>query len=257
MPVGGVASGPGRAVDVSVGSGGGSQRSTLSGRKRSFSPGPSDVSGSRAKTLEPDEGNAVHTLLNSQLGITQIPFENKLDNWVKSAADASEKENRLEAQRRILVAKETNAEALDLSGLNLTDVPPLDALANLKELDLSKNQLSILPDGCLTGLNSLQELDLSTNQLSILPLGCFTGIDSLQRLYLENNQLSILPDGCLTGLNSLQELYLDYNELSPLPDGCFAGLNSLKELSLSNNQLSTLPDGCFTGLTFVKEAISK
>ena len=78
--------------------------------------------------------------MNSQLGITQIPFENKLDNWVKSA-DASEKENRLEAQRGILVAKETNAEALDLSGLNLTDVPPLDALANLKELDLSKNQL--------------------------------------------------------------------------------------------------------------------
>ena len=76
----------------------------------------------------------------SQLGITQIQFQDRLNTWDQSAADASKINNRLEAQQRILEAQTTNAETLNLSGLNLTEVPPLDASTQLKILNLSKNQ---------------------------------------------------------------------------------------------------------------------
>ena len=187
-------------------------------------------------------------------GITPIPYEARLQNWVERATNEIEKNKRVVAKEKILKALRTNAEKLGLSGLNLTDVPPLDALANLKDLDLSNNELSTLPRGCFTGLTSLEYLNLKENQLSTLPPGCFTGLDSLTNLFLAKNQLSTLPPGCFTGLTALILLHLDQNHLSTLPPGCFIGLNSLKYLFLNRNQLNTLPPGCFIGLTSLQNA---
>jgi hypothetical protein len=189
-------------------------------------------------------------IANFQPGINDT-FENKLQNWVHHA-DASERANREAAQRRILLAKETNAETLDLSGLKLTNVPPLDVLSKLKTLNLDNNRLSTLPEGCFKELTALQWLYLTNNQLSTLEEGCFTGLTALQWLYLTNNQLSTLEEGCFTGLTALQELYINDNQLSTLKEGCFKDLTALEWLDLSNNRLSTLEEGCFTGLTALK-----
>jgi len=71
-------------------------------------------------------------------------------------------------------------------------VPPLDALANLKEQNLSNNQLNTLAAVCFTGLTSLMWLDLSNNQLSTLSDGCLAELTSLVYLNLEENKLSTL-----------------------------------------------------------------
>ena len=139
----------------------------------------------------------------SQLGITNT-FENKLESWVNNA-DESEKESRTEAKVRILAVKNSKGTTLNLSNLNLTDVPPLDALTHLKELNLSGNQLSTLPDGCFTGLTSLQGLKL---------IGC-TGITSLPEwvFQLQQNQT---VDATNTGIPV--RLLEQYNTRQNAPD---------------------------------------
>ena len=88
----------------------------------------------------------------------------------------------------------------------------IQQLKSLRELDLSDNKLTCVPD--LGELQYLQELDLSGNQLKFVSgLG---KLQRLQKLYLSNNQLK-----------SVAEIF----EESPL-----------KELDLSNNQLESLPE---------------
>ena len=179
MALGGVAGGKG-GVGESVRSRSQSPDSSTIGSGVGSKHQCSSSTRSERPTKKPlSSASTAATSLQSQLGIPNT-FEKKLDNWVYSAADESEKKKKLDAQTRILDAKKKNAETLNLSGLNLTEVPPLDALTQLNELDLSKNQLSTLPEGCFQGLTSLKELNLRNNQLSTLPKGCFQGLTSLK-----------------------------------------------------------------------------
>jgi len=120
------------------------------------------------------------------------------------------------ALRLIKEAKVAGAASIDLSGLNLSDVPDLIAqLAEVQALHLSNNQLGTIPD-------SIGEL---TN---------------LQFLYLHNNRIAAIPDS-LAGLTNLRTLFLDHNQLTTVPDS-LGRLTQLGYLDLSNNQLATLPD---------------
>ena len=145
-----------------------------------------------------------------------------------------------EAEKRIEEARKARSTALDLFGLELTEVPEaIGQLTSLQTLDLSNNQLSQLPES-IAQLTSLQELYLYNNQLSQLPES-IAQLTSLQELYLDNNQLSQLPEA-IAQLTSLQRLDLSNNQLSQLPESTIAQLTSLQELYLHNNQLSQLPE---------------
>ncbi|MCY4579238.1 MAG: leucine-rich repeat domain-containing protein [Chloroflexi bacterium] len=123
-------------------------------------------------------------------------------------------------------------------GLTGSVPPELSNLANLDELDLSRNQLtgSIPPE--LGNLANLDELDLSRNQLtgSIPPeLG---NLANLRKLYLNENQLtgSIPPE--LGNLANLWILYLNENQLTGSIPPELGNLANLWILMLSGNQLT-------------------
>ncbi|KAL0968612.1 hypothetical protein UPYG_G00269170 [Umbra pygmaea] len=115
-------------------------------------------------------------------------------------------------------------------------------------LDLSMNNLTLLPRGALSSLHFLQELRLAGNRLTDIPEGAFSGLFNLKVLMLQNNHLQHVPSDALENLKNLQSLRLDANRISSVPIGSFRGLPSLRHLWLDDNALSTVPTHALASL---------
>ncbi len=90
-------------------------------------------------------------------------------------------EGYLEAERRIEEVRQAGATELDLSYLQLTEVPEaIASLTQLQTLDLMNNQLTELPEA-IASLKLLQTLILSNNLLTDLP-DCLGKLTYLRRL---------------------------------------------------------------------------
>ncbi len=149
-----------------------------------------------------------------------------------------EQDNNREAQARVATAKRENSTSLDLSGLQLSELPPeiasLDALENLH---LQSNHLTTLPPE-IASLKSLMRISLNYNQFSTLPRE-IASLTKLRILFLEDNQLtSLSPE--IASLTALRILYLSNNQITSLPPE-IASLSSLEQLFLHDNQLNSLP----------------
>lgn len=154
-----------------------------------------------------------------------------------------------EAQQRIEKARQEGAIELDLSCLELRELPEAIAfLTQLRVLNLHNNQLSQLPEA-IASLTQLQRFSLDNNQLRELP-ETIASLTQLQGLNLHNNQLTELPEA-LASLTHLQEFDLSNNQLTELPEA-IASLTELQWLSLDNNQLRELPE-TITSLTQLQE----
>ena len=78
-------------------------------------------------------------------------------------------------------------------------IPPLRHKMLLVLLDLSYNNLTVLPKSTFSGFIKLQILDLSSNDISIVNGGTFIGLNLLQNLDMSRNSLESLPDNVLVG----------------------------------------------------------
>ncbi|XP_044299370.1 podocan-like protein 1 [Varanus komodoensis] len=116
------------------------------------------------------------------------------------------------------------------------------ATYTLAELNLSYNRLysAHIHRLAFRKLRRLESLDISGNQLTLLPAGLPA---SLQVLHLQKNQLNSLSPELLANLTMLKELHLAHNRLriSSISPGTWQELHSLKLLDLSYNELSYVP----------------
>ncbi|XP_029018719.1 leucine-rich repeat-containing G-protein coupled receptor 5-like [Betta splendens] len=129
---------------------------------------------------------------------------------------------------------------VDCSDLGLRQIPS-NLSVFTSYLDLSMNNVTVLPSGALSSLHFLEELRLAGNDLSFIPRGAFAGLYNLKVLMLQNNQLRSVPAEAFHNLHNLQSLRLDANHISAVPAGCFSGLRALRHLWLDDNALSTVP----------------
>jgi len=144
-----------------------------------------------------------------------------------------------EAQRRIEQARREGARELDLSYMELTELPEaIASLTQLQLLNLSDNQLTELPEA-IASLTQLQKLYLYNNKLRELP-EALASLTQLQKLFVSNNKLRELPE-TIASLKQLQLLNLSENPLTELPEA-IASLTQLQLLYLHNNQLRELPE---------------
>lgn len=144
-----------------------------------------------------------------------------------------------EAEQKIEEARRSGATKLDLSQMNLTELPEsLGQLAQLQSLNLLGNELRDLPKS-LSQLTQLQTLDLWGNYLTALPesLGKLT---QLWWLNIARNQLTALPKW-IGQLERLRSLDLSYNKLRALPEW-LGELRQLRELELAGNGFTSLPE---------------
>ena len=155
-------------------------------------------------------------------------------------------------------AYQDQVEELDLSGLDLTELPPeIGNLTQLKTLILGKwengkghvgNQLTTLPAE-MANLTHLQTLRIAGNQLKTLPR-VLSKLRNLRELNLAENSLKSLPKNIIGSLSNLTELCLYENQLMTLPEA-IGQLSALTTLDLRHNQLTTLSDaiGILSALT--------
>lgn len=109
----------------------------------------------------------------------------------------------------------------------------------LTKLDLSKNQLAMLPKQ-VGDLRALQVLNLSQNVLRSLPSKPLGTLCNLEEMHLWGNNLTIVPPH-ITRLTRLTMLALHRNKIFAL-DKNFPKLGSLLGLSVANIYISGTND---------------
>ncbi|KAK9874807.1 hypothetical protein WA026_005615 [Henosepilachna vigintioctopunctata] len=143
-------------------------------------------------------------------------------------------------------------EVLDLSHNDIIVLPDngLSGLRMLQTLYLQDNAISTLGDRAFVGLGSLTTLNMSSNSLIALPPELFLSSRKLTHLYLHNNSLGVLAPGLLEGLDQLQVLDLSINDLSSswVNRDTFSGLVRLVVLNLSRNRLTRIDSNLFHDL---------
>uniref|UniRef100_A0A3B3RWW5 LRRCT domain-containing protein n=1 Tax=Paramormyrops kingsleyae TaxID=1676925 RepID=A0A3B3RWW5_9TELE len=143
-----------------------------------------------------------------------------------------------------------NLQRLFLSGNKISHLPQelFRGLGELRQLDLSKNALRVIPEGIFDDLSNLESLSLKDNQIEHLPSNLFSSLENLVTLYLSRNNLVRLPEGIFLHVTRLQKLSLFQNRLENLGTSVFGPL-LLTELWLYSNNLTRLEDGIFRNLT--------
>lgn len=145
----------------------------------------------------------------------------------------------LEAERRIEEARQSGATELDLSGLNLTEVPEaISSLTQLQTLKLSYNLLTEISEA-IASLNQLKTLNLSDNQLTELP-EAIASLTQLKILDLSSNKLRELPE-VIASLKQLRTLHLFFNQLTSLPES-LNNLSKLEAITISENKFISFPN---------------
>lgn len=128
--------------------------------------------------------------------------------------------------------------SINLSRLDLTELPDnfFDETWAVVKLDLSFNQLTQLPSS-IEKLQNLRELWINNNQLFSLPVN-LGQLPLLTRLEVNHNNLIELcefgPNGFFNILNA------EDNKLTSIPDS-IGNLINLSILNLKSNNLSILP----------------
>lgn len=154
-------------------------------------------------------------------------YEPRLEAWVERAISEDEQRARQTVRNIILACVRNQAHEritndpvlgsvlIDLSGLGLTSIPPIDELSGkVTSLDLSNNQITELPAGIFTQLVNLRYLHLTKNQIHTISQGAFQGLDNISQILLNHNNLWELPHNLFEELNQKCTILLSQNHFS-------------------------------------------
>ena len=141
-----------------------------------------------------------------------------------------------------------NLRSIDLSDNNIEILPPnlFSHNPNLQRIDLSDNQITLLPEELLSHLSDLRILKLSDNNIESIPPNFFSHTPNLQAIDLSDNQIPFIPEGFCSRLLDLRILHLADNNLETLPKNFCSNSSLLYELYLNGNNIITLPQIFFT-----------
>ncbi|KAM3724332.1 Insulin-like growth factor-binding protein complex acid labile subunit [Dirofilaria immitis] len=136
--------------------------------------------------------------------------------------------------------------AIDLSANFLTKIPNF-GLPSLKYLNISSNKIKQIESNNFRQLISLVELNLAKNEFSILPTSAFDGLFRLQQLHLNDQwYLRRIENGAFSGLASLEVLNLSHSHILEYIDkDAFEVSQALRVFDVSSCSLKTFPSTLF------------
>ncbi|NWX24126.1 NEPN protein, partial [Aegotheles bennettii] len=141
--------------------------------------------------------------------LTKVPLD-----LPKSLLSLKLEKNQLKTIRLRDMKHLENLSEFFLSENQLTSIDGAQLLPNLTTLELSKNQLHVMPLG-LPG--RLQKLDCSNNLIQRVTAQDFQGLQDLKHLFLDNNAVSMFEAGALQQCVQLSNLALEQNLLISIP----------------------------------------
>ncbi|XP_004673865.1 PREDICTED: leucine-rich repeat transmembrane protein FLRT1-like [Condylura cristata] len=193
--------------------------------------------------------------------LTKIP-----NNLPKSLLSLKMERNQLKVVRFRDMKHLENLSHLYLSKNALASIDGAQLLANLTTLELSQNQLQMLP---LRLPTRLQKLDISNNLIQRVTVQDFQDLRDLKHLFLDNNIVSVFEAGALQRCSQLSNLALEQNLLLSIPlrlprtlarldlkgnairdiaERELKDLKQLQVLNLRNNKISALDLKALEGL---------
>ncbi|KAK5646779.1 hypothetical protein RI129_005243 [Pyrocoelia pectoralis] len=125
----------------------------------------------------------------------------------------------------------------------------LDALPRLIFLDLSYNNMEVIPFGALRGHATLERLHLDHNKIHTIDREAFMAMPALRELRLRNNSLSDILETPFWNLPALKGLDLSQNYFKTLPPRLLTNLPNLRRVDLSDNQMSVINSESFLDTT--------
>ncbi|XP_071943513.1 uncharacterized protein [Antedon mediterranea] len=130
---------------------------------------------------------------------------------------------------------------LELEGNHFTNLPNINGLSSLSDLDLTDNQITDVLNNSFSTNLGLRELKLARNRIVSVQSNAFTGINRLLELDLAFNLLTNLPDQSIRNLRSLERLILNNNQLSSIGND-FSSFTKLQVIRFDNNMLHEIPN---------------
>lgn len=109
------------------------------------------------------------------------------------------------------------------------------ASKNVVELDLAVNRLVAFAN--LTELLNLRELDISDNQITDIGLNSFASMTKLVDLRLKNSGLSMVDFGLFSHKPKLKVLDISFNRLGEIDLNMFTALPNVRSLYLEGNSI--------------------
>jgi Leucine-rich repeat (LRR) protein len=107
---------------------------------------------------------------------------------------------------------------------------------SLRLMYLGSNRITQLEPFQFRHFETLEMLDLTENQLAIIPENAFSGMPRLSQLYLGQNIIEQIDSQAFLN-NRLEILLLPNNRLVRVDENLFKGMGFLQQLSLKNNMV--------------------
>ncbi|KAG5277039.1 hypothetical protein AALO_G00112820 [Alosa alosa] len=142
--------------------------------------------------------------------------------------------NQIRALRNRDMAHLRNLTVLSVSANKVSSVDGGLRLPNLTSLELSGNQLKVLPSRLAP---KLETLDCRQNALQEVTYQHLSGMRHLKHLFLENNTIRHFEANALKNCLQLTNLALEQNLLTSIPEGL---PDTLVRLDLKQNRISTI-----------------
>uniref|UniRef100_A0A914VUQ2 Uncharacterized protein n=1 Tax=Plectus sambesii TaxID=2011161 RepID=A0A914VUQ2_9BILA len=137
------------------------------------------------------------------------------------------------------IFKNTTVFALTIDGCGIKEIPAnaFTDVQHLQELLLPNNEINHISHKFASAENGLLKIDLSRNNLSSIPQELLRKSSRLEALYLRGNRIVTVDEDDLSNCKSLLILDLSINFIEHIHPDAFSGLSRLDFLSLAFNPL--------------------
>ncbi|XP_018335308.2 SLIT and NTRK-like protein 6 [Agrilus planipennis] len=192
-------------------------------------------------------------------GVKRLEQLDVSNNSLKSLVNGSFQELKYLKKLNVSYNKIVNIESGAFIGLNALEELYLDhnfienicgdfaPLANVQIMKFQHNKIKI-DSFCFTSNPTLRDLDLSENDIKVLPPHAFKSLTHLERLNLSFNGIEVIDPDSFLNLYFLEVLSLKSNHIFDIHRKLFRGLHLLRDLDLSNNSISDFKTGYFSGM---------